>query len=89
VASLDEHCQDCIRELGEPFRAVHLWLDAFFETKGARHRIMRHHSEGVEEVRQLWGDRSAAAAQIHIAKDWLGTIPTKEQVVMWYAASHQ
>lgn len=30
---------------------------------------MRHHRQGIEEVRRLWGDRAALAAEIHIRQD--------------------
>ena len=52
VADLKTHCEDCVRELGEPFEEVHRWLDEFYETHGAAHREFRHHHDGVEEVRQ-------------------------------------
>ena len=83
MAHIDEHCEDCIRELGQPFPEIHRWLDEFFVTKGARHRVMRHHTEGVEEARRKWGDRAAAAAEIHIRKDWLGKLPTRDQAIFW------
>lgn len=69
MASLEEHCYDCVQELGEPFTQVHLWLDELFPSLGAQHRAVRHNDEGVEYVRQRWGTRAAAAARIHIAKD--------------------
>jgi hypothetical protein len=83
VASFEEHCEDCIRELGDPFPHVHRWLDHFFKTLGAKHRDVRHHKDGVEEVRKAWGDQAAKAAEIHIKKDCLGVVPTKEQAQMW------
>lgn len=83
MASINEHSQDCINQLGEPFREVHVWLDEFFATKGYRHRIMRHHTEGVEEARRKWGDRAATAAQIHIMKDCNGKVPTREEAILW------
>lgn len=77
MADRDQHCRDCIAELGEPFGAVHDWLDEFFPKVGPYHRPIRHHDEGVEEVRKKWGDRAARAAEIHIHRDY-GFIPTKE-----------
>jgi hypothetical protein len=65
MASLQEHCADCRRELGEHYRQVHLWLDALFKVLGPKHRSARHHAGGVEKVRKLWGDRAAQAAEIH------------------------
>ena len=57
--------------LGEPFSEVHLWLDKFFgqEPYGTRHRHLRHHREGIEQVRNMWGDKSALAAEIHVRMD--------------------
>jgi hypothetical protein len=38
---------------------------------------MRHHREGIEEVRTLWGDLAAKAAEIHLLADMGGHIPKK------------
>ena len=83
MASFKEHCDDCERELGEPFPEVHKWLDEFFAKLKAKHRDVRHHQGGVEEARKKWGDRAARAAEIHIAKDTGGIIPTEKQAQMW------
>ena len=80
MASLQEHCQDCMRELGERFEHVHLWLDELFERYGPMHRPFRHHTGGVEMVRAKWGDRAARAAEIHIRRDCGGIIATPEQL---------
>jgi DNA-binding GntR family transcriptional regulator len=84
MSHISEHCSDCVRILGDDFRHVHIWLDEFFATKGAKHRVMRHHVEGVEEVRRKWGDRAARAAEIHIMKDCYGQVPSKEQAIVWH-----
>ncbi len=81
MASITEHCADCRRELGEDFRHVHEWMDAFYKTLGRKHRSVRHHSGGVEQVRKLWGDRAAQAAEIHILKD-CGVVPSEQDVKM-------
>ena len=71
MSSLKEHCEDCVKAIGEPFEEVHIWLDAFFNKSGSfAHRDERHHMAGVEEVRKMWGDKAAEAAKIHIMKDW-------------------
>ena len=36
---------------------------------GMRHRKLRHHLAGIEQVRKLWGDQAAAAARLHIISD--------------------
>ena len=82
MASRKVHCEDCVRELGEPFDYVHAWLDGTACVNGklnVYHRRARHHKEGVEEVRKKWGDRAAEAAIIHIKRDE-GTVPTRAQM---------
>jgi hypothetical protein len=69
VASLEQHKRDCIEALGEPFQNVHEWLDALFPVLGPYHRKVRHHAEGVEEIRQTLGEKAALAAQVHILRD--------------------
>lgn len=69
MASLEVHCQDCVEALGEPFERVHIWLDEFFKTVGPQHRAIRHNAEGVAEVRRMWGDKAAKAAELHIECD--------------------
>lgn len=75
MAEYKEHCADCKRELGEDFSQVHRWLDAYFRTWGPNHRSLRHHKQGVESVRKMWGDKAASAAEIHIKKDFFGEVP--------------
>lgn len=72
-----EHEYDCKRLLGQPWSEVHEWLDELFVYFGPSHRCYRHHIEGIETVRQKWGDEAALAAKIHILVDCWG-IPSKE-----------
>lgn len=83
MAHFKEHCADCEAALGDPHERVHLWLDELFKKLGSKHRAERHHREGVEEVRRMWGDEAATAAEIHIRKDYYGVdrIPTKAEVL--------
>ena len=83
MASLEEHCADCIKELGDDFEGVHKYLDEFMASKGPGHRVIRHHVGGVEEIRKKWGDRAAKAAEIHIKKDWWGKVPTRKEAEIW------
>ena len=83
MASLNEHCADCRRELGEDFKHVHVWMDALFKVLGPKHRSARHHMGGVEQVRKMWGDRAARAAEIHISKDCGGSVPTEREAQLW------
>ncbi len=83
MASLKEHGEDCRREFGEDFKYVHEWLDALFKVLGPKHRSVRHHAGGVEKVRKMWGVRAARAAEIHICKDYGGSVPTEEEAQLW------
>lgn len=71
MPSFEYHCEECRKKLGEPFEYVHRWLDEFFGDPryGTRHRHLRHHKKGIEEVRKKWGDRAAKAAELHIRSD--------------------
>ena len=82
MASFEEHCADCRRELGEDFEQVHIWLDELFKVLGPKHRSARHHTGGVEQVRKIWGDRAAKAAEIHIRRDCSGVLPDEKSAQM-------
>lgn len=83
MAHIDKHCEDCVLELGEEFRAVHEWLDEFAAKLGPAHRDIRHHAGGVEEALKKFGAKGAKAAEIHIKRDCHGIVSTKEQAKMW------
>ena len=87
MASYKEHCAECKQKLGNDWSVVHRWLDAFFAKLGynEKHREIRHHKKGIEEVRKLWGDDAAQAAEIHIARDFCGYIPEDDRDVQnWH-----
>ena len=71
MPSFEHHCAESIQMFGKPFEEVHKWLDEFAGRApyGMRHRKLRHHQAGVEEVRKLWGDDAAKAARQHIISD--------------------
>ena len=69
MPKFEVHCEDCVRELGKPYKEVHKWLDELFSVLGADHRDIRHNVLGVEKVRKMWGDEAAKAAEIHIMAD--------------------
>lgn len=69
MASLQHHIDDCIKFLGEPFDNVNRWIDELFRQYGPTHRRFRHHREGIEEARHLFGDRGALAAAVHVLRD--------------------
>ena len=71
MASRKVHCGDCIKKLGRPFNEVHAWLDGLVPKYGIpRHRIFRHNMEGIEQIKEMWGDTAAEAARIHILRDF-------------------
>jgi hypothetical protein len=71
MSSFEEHCRRCEQLLGNAFPQVHRWLDEFFcqPPYGTRHRHLRHHRQGIEQVRRMWVDEAARAAEIHIRQD--------------------
>jgi hypothetical protein len=71
MPSFTEHCAQTTAVLVKPFEEVHRWLDEFAGQApyGMRHRKLRHHLAGIEQVRKLWGDQAAAAARLHIIAD--------------------
>jgi len=73
MAHWKEHVGDCKKELGNGWDIVHHWLDKYAGNDDFEvwliHRIYRHNFEGIEEVRKMWGDEAAKAAEIHILKD--------------------
>ena len=71
MPSFEQHCAESIQVFGNRFEAVHRWLDEFAGRPpfGMRHRRVRHHLAGIEEVRKRWGDEAAAAARQHVISD--------------------
>ena len=80
-----EHVKDCEKQLGKGWDVVHHWLDEYAKIyyPWMGHRVHRHHLEGVEEVREKWGDEAAEAAEIHIRADE-GNVPSKEEIYKRY-----
>ena len=71
MSSFEEHCHESIIKFREPFERVHLWLDEYMDKPGVytRHRKFRHHLEGIERCRALFGDVAAEVARQHIVSD--------------------
>jgi len=90
MAHWKEHVKDCELELGKGWDVVHHWLDEFAKDywPWMGHRVLRHHKEGIEEVRKLWGDEAAYAAEIHILKDE-GKIMSKEEIEQRYGVKKE
>lgn len=87
MPSCEEHFEDCYKELGDGWMCVHHWLDEFAKIYFPKkiHRVHRHHLEGVEKVREMWGNQATKAAEIHILKDE-GVILTESQIRSKYKA---
>jgi hypothetical protein len=71
MPTLETHCQESERQFGKPWVEVHKWLDEFAGKPGhgMRHRRVRHHLEGIRQVRELFGDEAASVARQHIVAD--------------------
>lgn len=67
----EDHCRECLEKLGNPFKEVHQWLDAFAGSKehGMKHRRKRHHLKGIHQVELLFGREAAEAARLHVISD--------------------
>ena len=78
MATFDEHCADCMAELGQTYSEVHKFLDSYYGELGYSHRMVLHHSLGIEIVRRFFGENAALAAEIHIRRDCQGEIPEPE-----------
>lgn len=77
MATMSDHMKDTLARLGKEFEEVHRYMDQWHGKFGGKHRFMLHHEEGVEEVRRMFGDEAAEAAQCHIRLDCLGRVPKK------------
>lgn len=72
----EQHYDNCLRELGKGWGNVHQWMDkhAGITFPEIAHRCITHHQAGIEEVRKMWGDEAAKAAEMHVRDDmeWAG-----------------
>lgn len=68
---LSDHCTESILLFGKPFEEVHQWLDEFAGAPGIgfKHRKIRHHLQGIEEIRKLFGDTATEVGLQHIKSD--------------------
>jgi hypothetical protein len=71
VSTFEQHCQESLRLFGSHYEEVHRWLDAFQGTVRyrMRHRRVRHHEAGIQEVIRLFGEQAGAVARQHIIAD--------------------
>lgn len=81
-----EHCAECREKMGKDWAVVHRWLDHYagLTWPSDAHRAYRHHTDGVEVCRHLWGDEGAEAARLHILSDvkayGLDHVPTAQEL---------
>lgn len=78
MGTFEEHKADTLNRLGKTYDEVHTYMDQWHSKHGARHRFVLHHQEGIEEIRQKFGDDGAKAAECHIRLDCGGRIPKKD-----------
>jgi len=82
------HCKECLEKMGDSWDKVHRWLDCtardYFPWVG--HRQIRHHEEGVELIREKWGNEAAEAAEMHIISDE-GYVPSAAEIKNKYGVS--
>jgi len=71
MSSFEAHCQESIRLFGKPYGEVHRWLDEFMGTEEyrMRHRKVRHHQAGINQVSKLFGAEAGKVARQHIISD--------------------
>lgn len=74
MARTETHCADCEQVLGKPYLEVHEWIDAFAKKYSPKlylekHRMYRHHDEGVQRAIKKFGHYGGLAAKLHIIRD--------------------
>lgn len=67
--TFEEHCEQSIEYFGEPFQGVHQWLDEFSGKTTFRHRRLRHHEQGIQEIIKMFGEKAGRVARLHIISD--------------------
>lgn len=69
--NFEEHCRESKKLFGKPYKEVHKWLDEFAGTPefGMKHRKIRHHQEGINQIEKLFGKEAAKVAKQHIISD--------------------
>jgi hypothetical protein len=69
-----EHARSCEAAFGDPFTAVHDFLDRYAEAFPRQHRKLYHHRRGLALIAERFGPEAVKAAEKHILEDE-GTIP--------------
>ncbi len=82
MATIETHCNDCIKILGKPCKEVHEWIDECakeYPTKrfGVKHRTIRHNRTGIiEAFKKFGGSEASVAAIVHILRDKMYVCPS-------------
>ena len=69
--NFEEHCIESVKLFGRAYENVHKWLDEFAGSPefGMKHRKIRHHQAGINQIENLYGIEAAKAAKQHIISD--------------------
>jgi len=90
-----EHCKSSVRKFGgqvSDYQAIHDWFDESKSWLGhSKHRMFRHHSEGIFECEQRFGITITNSAgkevyvryigEQHVKEDCFGYIPSAKEWV--------
>lgn len=71
MSTFAEHCRESLALFGDPYPALHRWLDEFQGTERyrMRHRRVRHHEAGIREAIRIFGEAAGPVARQHIVSD--------------------
>ena len=72
---LFEHERECVKELGEPWTQIHVFMDQYAQKyRGFLHRRLLHHQLGIGLAVHRFGESARPAATLHVNQD-LGFVP--------------
>jgi hypothetical protein len=76
VANPYHHALSSVKKWGgepEDYQAIHDWFDASKELHGDfRHRILRHHTQGIFEAERIFGNTIKISTGRRIPVRWIG-----------------
>jgi hypothetical protein len=73
----EDHIKDGMPE-------VHAFLDQFYSSYGADHRVVFHHRLGVRLMGKVFGPDAMPIAEKHIRDDWGGKLPASHKDTQFY-----
>jgi hypothetical protein len=59
---LEDHCLQAKQMFGSEYKDVHIWLDEYANK-------FRHHSKGIKEAREMFGNTAGDVAFHHVIAD--------------------